>query len=163
MMINSKCPTCKQAVPVQALQKFEPILPLDALSSLELTFLPEDRNVDLTNLLRLFTQKTPITLETTGWMDENARLHLKITPVPANPEALSAAMPANQASSKIANLMSSTREQLMEKVVELGLEFYPKETEANLRTMVEGELEKRKKDEKRGGKPKPEPVAAGAK
>lgn len=160
MMINCKCPTCKQAVPVLAQQKFEPILPGDVLSTLELCFLPEDRNVDLTNLCRVYTNKTPIRLEATGWMDEGGRLHLKIVPVAINEEELARNTPAALSSSRVANLMSSTRDQLMEKAVEMGIEFYPKETEANLRKMIEGEQAKRAKDPAHGGKPKPEPVGA---
>ncbi len=160
MMINSKCPTCKQAVPVQASQKFEPIMPGDVLSTLELVFVPEDRNTDLVNLCRVYTQKTAIKLNAEGWMDETGKLHLKITPVPLDAEDLARNTPAALASAKVANLMSSTRDQLMEQAVELGIEFYPKETEANLRKLIEGELQKRAKDPAHGGKPKPEPVGA---
>ena len=157
MMIHTKCPKCQQAVSVNAQQKFEAIMPADALSSLELSFQPEGR-VDLENLCRLFTQKAAIRLDTSGFMDEQGRLHLKIVPVALNAKELAKNMPGAQAAAKVASLMSSTRDQLIEKCVELGIEFYPKANEEELRRLIEGEMAKQKKEPERAPRGKPEPV-----
>lgn len=157
MMIHTKCPKCQQAVAVNALQKFEAIMPADALSSLELTFQPEGR-LDLESLCRLFTQKAAIRLETAGFMDEQGRLHLKIVPVPLNAEELAKNMPGAIATAKVANLMSSTRDQLIEQCVELGIEFYPKAKEEELRRLIEGERAKQAKEPEKAPRRKPEPA-----
>ena len=158
MIVNSKCPTCRQAVPVHAMQKFTDIPPTNTLAGVVLTFRAEDRNVDLGNLRKLCTDRTPVRWEASCEIDGAGDLVMTVKPIALSEEELAKSMPSAIAASRVADLITGTTAQLQEKCVELGIEFYPKAKDAELRSLIEGEMKKREGDPKRGGKPKPEPA-----